>query len=244
MKKTLTIVSAILITFLSFNASAQDDNPKPKSYLSFWGGQSIPTGAFGQSNYSNNSAGFAKRSVTFGLDVGIYVYKNLAITGTLSFQDQGQLNQMDAAILADGYNTSLKNDQTTVTIVNRYHNVNLLAGPQYSFLYKKFTFDIRAFGGVIKSTSTPQITVLFDYSDHPGQTLTQLNSTALTLGYGGGAGLRYSLGDSWDIGIKANYIGSSGIKIENTGNPDNIGRVQTKLPITELQATLGMTLKF
>jgi hypothetical protein len=244
MKKTFTIVSAILITLFSFNANAQDDNPKPKSYLSFWGGLSIPTGDFGQANYSNNSAGFAKKSVAFGLDAAVYVYKNLAISGTVSFQDQGELSQSDVTMIAEGYNTSFKNGQTTATIVNRYHNFNLLAGPQYSFLYKKFTFDIRVVAGVIKSTSTPQITVLFDYSDHPGQTLYQYSSTALTVGYGGGAGLRYSLSDSWDIGVKANYIGSSGLKIANAGNPNNIGRVQTKLPITELQAAIGMTLKF
>jgi hypothetical protein len=244
MKKTFTIVSAILITFLSFTAKAQDDKPQAKSYIDFWGGQSIPTGSFKQTDYSNNSAGFAKTSVTLGLDVAIYVYKNLAIATTLSFQDQGELSQSDAAILADGYNTSFKNDETTVTIVNRYHNVNLMTGPQYTFMYKKFTLDLRAYGGIVKSTSTPAITVLFDFSSSPGQTLYQYNSTAWAFGYGGGAGLRYSLSDSWDAGIKVNYVDCPGIKIGNAGNPNNIGRIQTKLPITEIQAAIGMTLKF
>jgi hypothetical protein len=246
MKKNLTILSAILITLFSLTAKAQDDadKPRPKSYMAFLGGLSTPSGDFKQTNYSNNSSGFAKTGATFALDAGIYVYKNLAIGLTFSFQDQGELSANDAQIIANGYNASAVKDITTVTAVNRYHSLNLMMGPQYSFLYKKFTLDLRASAGFIKSTSTPLIVVIFDNSNNSAGTLYQLNSTALAFGYSGSAGLHYSLGDGWDVILKANYVDCSGIKIENSGNPGTVGRIQTNLPITEFQTTIGMAIKF
>jgi len=245
MKKHLTILSAILVTFISFKASAQDDKPQAKSYLSFFGGPSIPTGSFASTSYSNNSSGFAKKGVTFGLDAGIYVYKNLAIGVALGFQDQGELTQADAQNLANGYNSSFIKDQTSVTAVNRYHNFTLMAGPQYSFLIKNFTIDVRADAGLLRSTKTPSLTIVFDYSSNSGQTYYQLSSGAMAFAYGGSAGLRYALSDSWDVGLKFNYVDCSGIKISNTGgDAGTTGRYQTNLPITVFQTTLGMTLKF
>jgi hypothetical protein len=244
MKKKLTILSTLIIALFSINAKAQDAKTPIKSYLSFFGGVSNPTGNFAQSVYSNNSAGFAKSGVTLGLDGAVYVYKNLAIGVTFSFQDQGELNQTDVQNLANGYNTSFTKDQTVVTAVNRYHNINLMAGPQYSFVYKDFTLDLRAAAGIIKSTSTPSTSVVFDNSTNPSEVLHQLNSKAFTLAYGGSAGLRYSLSDTWDVGIKGNYINSEGIKISNSNNPGTTGRFVTNQPISEFQTTLGIALKF
>src|SRR5271165_7009060 len=104
MKKNLTILSAILITLFSLNVKAQDDKPNAKSYLSIFGGVSKPLSNFAQSVYSNNSAGFAKNGPTIGLDAGIYLYKNLGIGITFSYQDQGELTTADAQNLANGYN--------------------------------------------------------------------------------------------------------------------------------------------
>jgi hypothetical protein len=246
MKKTLTILSAVLISLISisFNAKAQDDKPKASNYITLLGGPSMPSGNFGKSGYSNNSSGFAKNGVTFGLDGAYYLYKNLGIGLTATFQDQGELNINDAQALSNGYNTSFQRNQTSVTTMGRYHSYNLMAGPQYSFLIQKFTIDLRASAGVIKSISTPDITAFFDLSNTAtALTFEQKSSANLAFSYGGSAGVRYSLGGSWDVGLKANYINSAGIGISNTGHPDNTtGRIVTKQPITELQTTLGITL--
>ncbi|BAU55100.1 outer membrane beta-barrel protein [Mucilaginibacter gotjawali] len=245
MKKHLTILSAILISLFSLNVKAQDDKPVAKSYLTFMGGTSIPLGSFASTNYSDNKSGFAKKGPTFGLDAAVYVYKSLAIGATFSFQDQGELSQADAQNLANGYNASFTKNQSSVTTVNRYHNLNLMAGPQYSFLYKNFTLDLRADAGLIKSSSTPSIIIVFNNSSNSGSTYNQLSSGATAFAYGGSAGLRYALSDSWDVGIRTNYVTSSGLKIENTGgDTGTVGRFQTKLPISEIQTTIGMTLKF
>ncbi|HWZ03367.1 MAG TPA: hypothetical protein VNX40_07110 [Mucilaginibacter sp.] len=245
MKKHLTILSAVLITLFSLNAKAQDDKPVAKSYLAFIGGTSIPIGSFASTNYSDNKSGFAKKGVTLGLDGAVYIYKNLAIGATFSFQDQGELSQADDQNLANGYNTSFIKNQTSVTSENRYHNINLMAGPQYSFLYKNFTFDLRADAGVIKSSSTPSLIIVFDYSANSGSTYNQLSSGSTVLAYGGSFGFRYSLSDSWDAGIRVNYVTSSGFKVDNTGgDTGTVGRFQTKIPVNEIQTTIGMTLKF
>jgi hypothetical protein len=120
-----------------------------------------------------------------------------------------------------------------------------MAGPQYSFLYKNFTFDVRADAGLIKSNSTPSLIIVFDYSTNSGQTYNQLSSGSTVFAYGGSFGFRYSLSDSWDAGIRLNYVSSSGFKVDNTGgDAGTVGRFQTKIPINEIQTTLGMTLKF
>jgi hypothetical protein len=243
MKKLLTLLSIILITIISYKAKAQDElGSTAKSYMSAFGGLSSPLGDFKSTEFNNNSAGFAKKGPTFGLETGIYVYKNLAIGALFSYQDQGELTTADAQKLADGYNLAYNKNTTVVTAVGRYQNINLLVGPQYSFLFKKFIFDIRAEAGFIKSFSTPEISYVFDNSFNSATT--QLSSKAITFAYGASAGIRYSLGDSWDIGIKANYIDSKGIKIENANTVGTAGRMVTNQPISEFQTTLGITLKF
>ena len=244
MKITFTLLSAIFITLISFSAEAQDDKQYVKSYISIMGGISNPSGDFKQTNYYNNDAGFAKKGVTFGLEGAYYLYKNFGIGVNFSFQDQGELTFNDAQALATGYNASYVKDNTTVTAVNRYHNLSLMLGPQYSFLYKKFTLDLRAEGGYIKSSSTPNISVAFDNSDNTTQTITQLSSTAKAFGYGGLAGLRYRFADNWDVGIRGTYLKSNGIDIKNAGPTITTGRLVTKLPIEVIQTTASITLRF
>ena len=245
MKKNFTLLFAVLITLFSLNVKAQDaDIPQAKSYLGLIGGLSLPSGSFGQANYSNNSAGFAKKGTTLGLDAGIYLYKNLGIGITFSYQDQGELSAFDVATLADGYNTSYDKDETNITAVNRYQNISLMGGPQYTFLYKSFALDLRASVGIIKSIATPSLGVVFDNSNNSSTYLNQISSRGDTFAYGASIGFRYSLSDSWDVGLKANYISSNGIKIEDSGPFSTAGRWQTNLPISVIQTTLGISVKF
>jgi len=246
MKKTFTIILSAAIIVLSLTANAQDKDTKTyaKSYISLFGGLSVPTGDFAQATYSNYKSGFAKKGVTIGFDGAYYLYKNLAIGAVISFQDQGELNNTDVQNLTSGYTTDFNKDETTITAVNRYHNFNLMAGPQYSFLYKSFTLDLRVSAGIIKSTSTPSFAMVFDNGSGGSAVIEQHSSLAKAFAYGGSAGLRYSIGDHWDIGLKANYIKSDGLKINYANDDGTIGRYNTKQPVSEIQTTLGITLKF
>jgi opacity protein-like surface antigen len=245
MKKNFTILSAILITLFSLTAKAQDDKPEARSYMAFFGGLSVPLGDYASTNYSNNNSGFAKKGETYGLDFGIYLHKNWGIGITLSYQDQGELDSLNAQSLANGYNSSFFKDQTSVTSVGRHTNLTFMAGPQYSFLYKSFTFDLRAQAGIIKSFTTPSTTIVFDYSSNSGQTYEQESSGALSFAYGAMFGVRYNLSDSWDVGLKVNYINSSGLKISNVGgDAGTVGRFQTNMPVSLIQPTAAITLKF
>jgi hypothetical protein len=243
MKKTFTILTSVL-TILFFNkANAQDDKVYPKSFIAFIGGTSSPLSNFKSADYYNNQAAFAKRGATFGLEGAWYFHKNFALTFGLSFQDQGQLTANDAQILANGYNKDFAKNSTVVSAVNRYQALTFMVGPQYSYMIKKFTIDLRATAGFFKSNSTPAITVGFDNSTSATAPYQQ-SSTATSLAYGASLGLRYSLGDSWDIGIREGYLDASGIKIKNTGDTGAVGRYVTKLPVTEMQTVISLTVKF
>jgi hypothetical protein len=237
MKKTATLIILLLLV-LSVGANAQ-----MKSYLSLFAGESAPLGDFKSIDYKNNKAGFASKGLTFGLDGAFYIYKNLAIAGTLSFQDQGELSAANVYSIAYGYTSSFNADNSTTTGVNRYQSINLLIGPQYSFkITEKFAFDVRASAGFLKSISTPYLTTYL--TGVPSQTATfyQQSSTALAFGYGGGLGLRYQFSDSFGLSLRSNYVNSSGYNITNLGRQVAVGRLVTKQPVSLIQTTLGINL--
>ncbi|WP_428330863.1 outer membrane beta-barrel protein [Mucilaginibacter sp.] len=244
MKKTFTLLS--IISLFSFYAKAQDIKEYVKSYMGLTAGLSSPLGDFARYDYANGS-GFAKRGATVGLDGAVYVYKNLAIGGMFTFQDQGELTTNNAQTLADGYNSQLNKYATLVQGVNRYHNYNFMIGPQYSFTRGKFILDLRASAGIVKSASTPALTIIFDSSTSSEKTINQLSSTGTALAYGGSAGLRWTFAEGWDLGLKANYIDSKGVKVKNTGDTDQLingSRLVTKQPITVLQTNLEISFNF
>ena len=235
---TTVILSAIILT--SFSARAQ-----VKSYLSLFGGLSNPEGLYKSTDYSNNQSGFAKKGATVGIDGAVYVYKNLGIGFTFSFQDQGKLNYNDTYALAQGYTASYTADQATVDAYDRYQNWNLLIGPQYSFTYHSFILDLRAYGGMVDVTSTPETKVTLDGIPEQTAPFYERRGHGSMFGYGASAGLRFKLGDSWTIGVKGAYIGASGPNIKVDGLSDNVnGRYVTKIPLKEFQTTFGIGLNF
>jgi hypothetical protein len=240
MKKHFILLSAALLTIVTFSAKAQT-----KSYIGLFGGASIPTGQFKNSDYGslnneNNKAGYAKTGVTVGLDGAYYFYKNWAIGGLVSFQDQGRLNQKDVANLSAGYTDAFAVDESTTSATKRYQNLNILLGPQYSFVFSKLTIDLRAEAGLIKSFSTPELKILLEDPEDPAQTFYQRSSTSAAFAYGASAGLRYQLTDHLGLNLKGGFIGSEGFKITNENRNINAGRLVTKQPVSKIQTTLGL----
>ena len=245
MKKILTC-SFLILTLFIYKAKAQDKEIPvyPKGYLDFNGGISYPLGNFGKSDYYNNKAGFAKKGITLGAEGAYYFYKNVGVVVSFSFQDQGELTAADAQNLANGYNNDFGKDQTSLTGNNRYNNVTLLIGPQYSFLYKKFTLDLHAQAGLVKSYGTPDILVLFDNTTSNTPEIEQFSVGGYKLAYGGGINLRYSLTDGIDVGLRSNYVNTEAFSIRNSGHINNTGRLVTSLPFSFIQTAIGFTIKF
>lgn len=239
MKRIFTIGFLSVIIFTSFTANAQ-----LKSYVSLYGGVSNPLGIYSSTDYNNNQSGFAKKGVAIAVDGAVYIHKNLAIGFTFSFQDQGKLNYNDTYALAQGYTTAYNADETTVNAYDRFHSFNLLVGPQYSFTYKDFILDLRAFGGVVDVTSTPETEIVLSGIQQQPDAFYERRSHGYSLGYGGSAGLRYKLSDSWSVGIKGAYISSDGTKVNVDGQVYQLGRLDTRIPIREFQTTLGFSLSF
>ncbi|GLU53981.1 outer membrane beta-barrel protein [Dyadobacter frigoris] len=240
MRKLLTLLTILISNLIADNAQAQ-----LKSYIGISAGLSTPTGNFAKSDYGpiyheNNKAGYAKNGITMGVDGAYYFYKNLAIAGNLTFQDQGGLSKKDVENLAAGYTDGFAVDNSTVTANKRYNSLNALAGPQYSFVFNKVILDVRAMAGVIKSLSTPETRV--DLEDDPTHTFYQRSSKSASFAYGAGLGLRYYISKKLGVVLRGNYINSDGIKITNENRNINAGRLVTKQPISLIQTTLGLTL--
>jgi hypothetical protein len=243
MKRIYTIIAISILILTAFDAGAQDAT-RQKNYISLYGGVSKPLGNYASTDYNNNESGFAKRGVTFAIDGAFYLKKNFAIAGIISFQDQGKLLETDTYALAQGYQGSYSADNAKVVGYDRYHNWNILIGPQYSFTYKDFILDLRASAGLVWVTSTPETSITLADVQEQAAAFYQRRSAGKLFGYGGSAGLRYKLGDTWTVGIKASYISSGGTTVSNEGRTENLGRLVTKLPISELQTTLGFSFSF
>jgi hypothetical protein len=244
MKKFIIIAAVILATFSAYTAKAQ-----VSSYWDITGGVSIPTGQFANSNYGelyheNNQAGFAKTGYVIGLDGAWYIHKtNWALAATVSYQDQGQLSAKNVQALATGYQDAFDVDLGAASSHGRYQNLNILVGPQYSFVFSKLIVDVRANAGIIKSFSTPEIDVVVTDAGIP-HPFAQLSSTATAFAYGGLVDLRYKLTKKLGIILKEDYVNSPGITIDNTSRVNNAGRLDTKQPISEFQTSLGLNFSF
>jgi len=248
MKKIIVLSIVFFAALSAFTAKAQVAHG---NYWGIFGGVSVPTGEFGKAFYGDfldntidNKAGFAKTGYTIGLDGVWYVHKtNWAIAATISYQDQGQLNANDAHTLAAGYQDAFGVDTGAASTSNRYQNLNILVGPQYSFFFSKFAVDLRANVGIVKSFSTPEMDIKITDADIPYQ-FSQLSSTAMGFAYGGSADLRYQLGKKISLVLKENYVASPGIDITNTNRVNSAGRLDTKQPISETQTTLCLAFGF
>lgn len=235
MKRILTsLITLALLTTMSAKAQV-------KSYFGFFGGISIPQGNFSSIDYDNNKSGFAKKGLTYGLEGAYYFSKNFAIAGSITYQDNGELNQNNADSLAAGYTKSYGADQSTVTGQDRYQTVNILLGPQYTYPFGKFLFDIRPVAGIIKVYSTPETNVLLaGITDQTG-TFYQHGASATVFAYGGNLSLRWKLSDNVFLTLRGAYINSAGPNITNEDRTHEIGRYVTKQPITTINTTLGLS---
>lgn len=248
MKKILTILFSVIILFINSKVKAQETTDPIRSYLSLIDGLSRPISNFGSYNYYNNKAGFAKPNNVLGFDGCVYLYKNLGLGYSLTYQDQGELTQNDVNLLSTAYAADFVKPRVEVTSNNRYTNINFMAGPQYSYVYKSFTLDVRGTIGFFKNISTPTTDIdLNPYTSNttnPLLIMHQLSTTAFAFSYGASAAVRWAFSDNWDLGIKTGYINSDGPTIKNTNNANTVGRFVTKLPMTMIQTTLGISLKF
>lgn len=250
MKQTFTLLTAAFFMLIAFNSRAQDadsdgDAPaKLKSYISIFGGQSRAYGDFKKTDYSNPKSGFAKNGLVLGIDGAVYFYKHFAIGYTISKQDQGNLTYDDDQKISQGYTDDFKADGSTVTADKRYRSYNILLGPQYTFVYHRFSFDLRASAGIIKNRATPSIAVAIDGVKAQTATFTQESSKGTAFAYGGSAALKFNMGAGWGLLLKGNYIDSKGPNITTTGRTSNQGRIVTKQPMTEGQLVFGLLKEF
>jgi hypothetical protein len=240
-KRIFTVLTITFFAFIATGAHAQTQTQPPlTSYFGFFGGMSNPLGDFKKADYYNNKSGFAKKGLTYGLDGAWYVYKNLAVGASITYQDNGELNQANADSLASGYTSSFNTDNSTVTATKRYQTVNILLGPQYTFSKGKFLLDLRASAGVLKVFSTPQTYIQSYDGSNEIATFYQKSASSTVLAYSGTAALRYKLSDNVFLTLRGAYLSSQGPSIVYQGRTINTGRVVTKQPFNTLNTTIGL----
>jgi hypothetical protein len=236
MKRIFTSLIIAVTMLMAMGAKAQ-----VKSYFGFFGGVSIPQSDFKSVDYDNNKSGFGKKGLTYGLDGAYYFTKNLGIGGSITYQDNGELNQNDADSLASGYTKSYGADAATVTAQNRYQTVNILLGPQYTFSYGKFLFDIRPNAGIIKVYSTPETNILLTGITDQTGLFYQKGASSTVFAYGGNLSLRFKLSENVFLTFRGVYLNSSGPVITNQDRTNEIGRYVTRQPINTINTTLGLS---
>jgi len=248
MKKNITILFTLVIAFIATNVQAQEI-PPGKNYLGLYMGVSEPVGVFKNTDYYNNNAGFAKRGITYGINWAHYFTKHIAAVADISFQDQGRPTTDELQTLSDGYNADYKAQSTTVSVTQRYQNFNFLLGPQYSFYFGDFSFDLGVSAGLLRSTDTPEYELTV-YKTTVGTTtgttqiFYQRSSPGSAFAYSGNIGLHYSVSSVFGFSLTGKYVGSEGITINNESNPYTVGRLVTKQPINVMQTTFGIFFHF
>ena len=229
-------------------AQAQDV-PVGKNYLGIYAGISQPLGDFKKVDYYDNQAGMARQSVTYGINWAHYFSKHIAGVIDFSFQDQGRPSSDALQALSAGYNADYNAQSTTVTITQRFQNFNILLGPQYSFYFGSFSFDVGASAGLLKSFDTPEYEInvykqLVNSTTLESTTFYQRSSHASAFAYSGNIGLHYNISDGFGFALSGKYVSCSGIAITNESNPYSNGRLVTKQPINVLQGTFGLFFHF
>ena len=239
MKAKLLLISSFLLLCV-FSAHAQD---KKASYLSLSVGPSFATGDFGKAEAGdfdnwNNTAGFAKTGLAISLEGVSYFWSNLGLGANLTYSDHGRLNSSDVATLGNSYTDAFDVDESTVTTNSRYRQLTVLIGPYYNIpLGGKFSVDVHLLGGLLQSLSTPEVKVqLEDVSE-----FTQKSSTASAFAWKGGLGLHYALSDKLGLVLKADYLNSDGVKIDNENRSNNAGRLVTKQSMSWVNTSIGLT---
>lgn len=215
---------------------------KSKSYIFINTGATIALGDFskaeaGTFNNWNNTAGFAKTGLALSLDGAFFLTQKFSLAGSFYYADHGTFTSTDAAKLGASYTDAFAVDYTTVSTSGRYQSLVVLVGPQYSIPLKKLTVDVRVMAGLMKSLSTPSMTVeLEDQSS-----FTQNSSAASAFGWQAGAGVRYPLKGKWGLSLKADYFSSNGVAIDNSNRNNSAGRLVTNQPMSWLNVTTGVT---
>jgi hypothetical protein len=221
---------------------AQTADPKSKSFVALSGGYSGLMGNLIKSDYADNTSGYANRSgFNTGVEGAYYFHKYIGIGGVYSY---ASFATNGLQTLADGYKEDFGVDSTTVNVKGRYSMNNVLAGPYFSFPFKKFTLDIRAVAGICVM-KTPEFTTYLE--DQENATFSQNAASATAFAYQAGIGLRYALFKNFGVRISTDYFGTNpDFKVSNTNRMNNAGRLITEYhqPVSMLHYNFGLVYQF
>lgn len=246
MNRLFAYILPILTAVLPASVYAQSTapaKPRPQSYIGAAGGGSFLFGPVTRTDYADPRAGFVKSPGWYvGLE-GAYFFRNsgFGLGGSYTYARHGFSHPRN---LSDGYAEDFAVDSATVTAGGPFSKMDIVAGPTYALVHKKFTFDFRVYGG-ITHMGMPQIRV--DLEDNADATFYQKKSAGIGFAVQLGAGVHYSIIRNLSLGLRADYrISQPQIHVQNENRANNAGRLVTDYRplIMGLQTGLSLSYRF
>lgn len=241
MKKRIVTAAALVIA-LAFGTQGFAQKKYPASFVSLNGGAAIPTGNFSKADYDNDASGFAKTGYQVNV-AGTYYFKksNWGIAAQVGYSGYGFKG---AQQLADGFKDGFDVDSTTLYRKGKNHSLSILAGPAYGVVCSRFTLQLHAMAGYVRSGLAGYQVFL---EDQEGNEFTQAKATAGSFGWQAGAGLQYRLCKHFAVTANADYFYSKpDFTIDNINRPIAAGRKIDAYheAVAGINATLGLVYLF
>jgi len=231
-KSSLLLILAFLVFNLqAFSQEREKGREKPaKGYLGIAFGPSLVSGNFGNTDWANDSAGFAKNGYNFTiLEFGFKFIKNFGMTAAI----KGAVIPLDVQALADGY-ASEYGGQFTVKST-RWGYTGFFVGPFLSFPTKYFDFDVKLETGLLMA-SAPEMTVSRD-----NQVAGQQSTVGASISIMGGVGARIHLSKKFGLLTSAEYhFSEPTFQTEIYDTSNNYETYTTSQRITLFNFTFGI----
>ncbi|MBL0340566.1 MAG: hypothetical protein IPP71_06405 [Bacteroidetes bacterium] len=178
------------------NETAGEKQKQRKGYLGVYFGPSFPVGNFGDREWTNQQAGFARQGFQLSvIDFGIKFVPNFGISATI----KGSSLRMDVQELADNYAQEY-GGQFTVSS-SRWGFGGFHVGPFVSIPLKNLDIDFRFLTGFIIAVS-PKQTVT---QNNTGQSETRESEVGSSISISLGTGVRYHVSPRMSIMAHVEY---------------------------------------
>ena len=236
----------ILIASLSAGAQTPEATAPSKGFIGISEGFSIPSGNITKVAYNDNTAGFAGKGSSFGIEGACYFSKYIGIGGKISFTSFN-ISSTGLDSLSAGYRNSFDVDRVTTSITGAYSIWAFMPGIYLRYpVSGKLSVNANILAG-FTSTTTPTIDVAVEDGGVEDGTFTQKACTANAFGYSAGIGVSYQVLSCMAISLHGSYLSCTpDFFVDNINRPSNIGRLVTEYnqPINVMNISLGVAYTF
>ena len=213
-------------------------------------GTAIPQGSFPNTDFDEETSGYAKTGFLFTFDGAWFPDDYLGIGATVTFASNNiDRTKYKEDLIADIHERypDFPEDLDFYYDVDVWKYLNLHIGPNVTVPFGRFNFDIRAHGGLTLAWA-PAEELSFKNDEIDFNTKRQKKPVP-TLGFTVGAGLRYAFQNNFVLRVIGDYSGSkptfetTEIVIDNNGIPEE-KTTKVDFPINNIHVGIGIAYNF